>query len=178
MKTNKVSNRTRKPIQEKGDNKANQQDQKAPQGNLQKTNDFEEKREKLQEELQGYYYCQSSKFSSVSRSLIFGILATIWVFVYTDGELSITNHHLLYALISGILYLIIDILHYFLDSVSYHKEQYQLDKYKSIQELDECHEPFMDYVNNRSYFFFITKFVVLCLTSILFITNIVLRLCL
>ena len=178
MRKTKDSNRTRTPKQERWGNKVNQQDLKAPQEILPKANSFEDRREKLQEELQGYYYSQSSKFSSVSRSLIFGILATIWVFIYTDGELSITNQVLLYALITGILYLTIDILHYFLDSISYHKEQYRLDEYKTTEDLNDRHEPFMDGVNKRSYKFFITKFIVLCLTAILFITNIIQRLCL
>ena len=177
MRKPKDSNRTRNPKQERTVSKANQQDLKVPQEPLSKTNSFEDKREKLQEELQGYYYSQSSKFSSVSRSLILGILATIWVFIYTDGKLSITNKVLLYALIAGILYLTIDILHYFLDSISYHREQYRLDEFKTTEDLNERHEPFMDGVNKRSYAFFITKFVVLCLTSILFITNVIQRLC-
>lgn len=177
MRKTKDSNRTRNPKQERAVSKVNQQDLKAPQEPLPKTNSFEDRREKLQEELQGYYYSQSSKFSSVSRNLIFGILATIWVFIYTDGVLSITNQVLLYALIAGILYLSIDILHYFLDSISYHKEQYRLDEYKTIVELNDQHEPFMDRVNKRSFAFFITKFVVLCLTAVLFITNVIQRLC-
>jgi hypothetical protein len=176
MRKNK-DNQTRNPKQERGVSKVNQQDLKDQQEILPETNSFEEKREKLQEELQGYYYSQSSKFSSVSRSLIFGILATIWVFIYTDGNLSITNRVLLYALIVGILYLAIDILHYFLDSISYHKEQYRLDEYKTTEDLDNRHEPFMDGVNKRSYAFFITKFIVLFLTAFLFITNIIQRLC-
>ncbi len=178
MRKTKIINRTHILKQEKVDNKVKIQDQKVPQEALLKPNSFEEKRDKLQEELQGYYYGQSSKFSSVSRSLIFGILATIWVFIYTDGELSITNHVLLYALISGILYLVIDILHYFLDSLSYHKEQYRLDKYSNTEDIDNLHEPFMDSVNKRSFGFFITKFIVLSITSVLFITNIIQRLCL
>lgn len=176
MRKTKDSNRARNPKQERLVSKVNQQDLKAPQEILPRPNNFEDKREKLQEELQGYYYSQSSKFSSVSRNLIFSILATIWVFIYTDGNLSITNQVLLYALITGILYLTIDILHYFLDSISYHKEQYRLDEYKTIEDLNDRHEPFMDGVNKRSYAFFVIKFVVLCLTAILFLTNIIQRL--
>lgn len=177
MRKTKDSNRTRNPKQERTGSKVNQQDLKDPQEPLSRIDSFEDKREKLQEELQGYYYSQSSKFSSVSRSLVFGILATIWVFIYTDGELSITNQVLLYALIAGVLYLTIDILHYFLDSISYHKEQYRLDEYRTIEDLNDRHEPFMDVVNKRSYAFFITKFVILCLTAIFFITNVIQRLC-
>ena len=81
MRKTKIINRTHIPKQEKVDNKVKIQDQKVLQEVLLKPNSFEEKRDKLQEELQGYYYGQSSKFSSVSRSLIFGILATIWVFI-------------------------------------------------------------------------------------------------
>ena len=148
MRVNKDSNRPHKPKPRRVDNKT--KDPKDQQEYLQTPDEI---REQLQGELQNYYYSQSSKCSSVSRKLILGMLATIWIFIYTDGKLTISNHILLYALVFCILYLIIDVLHYFLDSLSYHKEQYKLDEYKTTQAINRNHEPFMNCVNKRSYYF-------------------------
>ena len=59
MRKTKIINRPHIPKQEKVDNKVKIQDQKVLQEVLLKPNSFEEKRDKLQEELQGYYYGQS-----------------------------------------------------------------------------------------------------------------------
>ena len=113
-------------------------------------------------------YQQSSKFSSVSRNLVLGIIGTIWVLTYTDGKLGIPNNWLLCSLIMGLLFLLVDVIHYFWDSVSYQRETYQLDKYKNQLELDKRHEPQMDSINKRSHRFIIAKFCILMLASLSF----------
>lgn len=163
MRINKDNPQRRKPKQKRVDNRI--RDRKDLQEVLQEN----DRKEQLQEELQGYYYSQSSKCSSVSRKLIMGMLAIIWLFIYTDGNIAISNNLLLYTIFLCILYLIIDVLQYFLDSISYHKAQYQLDKYMTIKDINDSHEPFMNHVNKRSYSIFIMKFIVLCLSSLLFI---------
>ena len=132
---------------------------------------FEEKREKLQKETQEYMYSQSSRFSSVSRSLIFGIIGTIWVITYSDGHMRIPNWALLFGLLAGLLFLFSDVIHYYSDSVSYEKEQNQFDDYKTQEDLDNKHEPIMDRINKRSHIFINTKFVILIICSILFIVG-------
>ena len=137
-----------------------------------KNNPFEENRKKLQEETQVFMYNQSSKFSSVSRALILGIIGTIWIITYTDGKLFIPNRFLLISLLSGLLFLIADVFHYFLDSMSYHNESYQLDKYKTQEELDKVHEPRMNHINTRSHIFLIIKFAILLFTATFFFIGI------
>ena len=128
-------------------------------------NNFEERKEKLQEETQQFMYAQSSKFSSVSRSLIFGILGTIWVLTYKEGRMTIPNDFLLSSLMLCLLYLFSDVIHYYTDSRAYKKELYRLDKYKTLEDLENQHEPIMDQINKNSHSFIIFNFCVLIFSS-------------
>lgn len=130
-----------------------------------KKDEFDRRKQELLDETQQYMYQQSSKFSSVSRNLVLGIIGTIWVLTYADGKLSIPNKYLLCSLILGLLFLLVDVIHYFWDAISYQREIYRLDKYKNQLELDKKHEPQMDSINIRSHWFIIAKFCILVLAS-------------
>ena len=130
---------------------------------------LKEKKEKLQKETQDYMYGQSSKFSSVSRHLIFGIIGTIWVITYTDEGMFVPNCYLLFSIIIGLLYLLCDVTHYFWDSLDYENELNQIDIYNSQKQLEVEHEQRMDSINQRSHFYIRLKFVILLFCSVLFI---------
>ena len=132
-------------------------------------NSFSKKKEALQDELQGFMYNQSSKLSSVSRNLIFGILGTIWILTYAEGKLTIPKPQLFYALLISLLFMALDVLHYFMDSISYHRQQYKLDTYKIEEELHYIYERDMDSINKRSHNFILWKTIVLTLASIMFV---------
>ena len=133
---------------------------------------FSKKKEALQGELQGFMYSQSSKLSSVSRNLIFGILGTIWIMTYAEGKLTIPNPQLFYALLFSLLFMAVDVLHYFMDSISYHRQQYKLDTYKTDEELRYIYDRDMDGINKRSHRFILWKTIVLTLASIIFVWGI------
>ena len=134
-----------------------------------KNKTFKENKEKLQIETQKYMYDQSSKFSSVSRHLIFGIIGTIWVITYTDEGIYLPNCYLLFSLLTGLFYLLCDVLHYYWDSKDYENELNQLDNYNNQKQLDEMHEQRMDCINKRSHFFIRLKFAILLVCSVSFI---------
>lgn len=127
---------------------------------------IEKKVEELQTELQQYMYSQSSKFSSVSRNLIFGIMGTIWAFSFAKGE-NLYNPWFLFSLLCCFIYLMLDVCHYFSDTNSYNKEQYVLDKCTTLDDLSK-HEIVMDKINKRSNKFIHGKFWILVTTSISF----------
>lgn len=68
---------------------------------------FKDDWEKRQKETQEYMYSQSSRFSSVSRSLIFGIIGTIWVITYSDGHMRIPNWALLFSLLADFFFYLV-----------------------------------------------------------------------
>ncbi len=54
-------------------------------------NSFEKRKQELQDEIQQFMYAQSSKFSSVARNLILGVIGTVWVLTYAEGTLNFPN---------------------------------------------------------------------------------------
>lgn len=144
--------------------------QKGLQEALQSEKDeFEKRRKELLDETQDFMYHQSSKFSSVSRALVLGIIGTIWVITYTDGNLCIPNKWLFRSLVCGLIFLTVDVIHYYWDSISYYKELYKLDEYTTMAELDKMHEPKMNAINKWSHRFIVIKFWVLIIASSFFL---------
>lgn len=155
--------------QPKDHNKVAPNVQKAPVESLYKNDEFKDKLEKLQDETQGYIYSQSSKFSSIARNLTFGILGTIWVLTYSERKCTIPNNWLLGALIVSLVYLGFDVCHYFFDTKSYHKELKAMDYYRTMSDINEKHEPFMDKISQRSYLFLWAKFIILAFACVSFL---------
>ena len=131
------------------------------------------RRKELQDETHGYMYQQSSKFSSVSRTLVLGILGTIWVITYSEGNLFIPNFWFFSSILLEILFLMVDVIHYYLDSMSYYNESNKLDEYKSMDDLNKNHEPEMDAISKRGHRFIVAKFWILMVAAVLFIIGII-----
>ena len=72
------------------------------------------------------------------------------------------------SLITGLVFLLTDVIHYFWDSMSYHIESYKLDSYQTLLDIDRKHEPKMDEINKRSHCFIVAKFCILMIAAILF----------
>ena len=168
---NKGNNKQEKVVSK--DNRPVQKDHQEAQ--LTKKDKFDERKQRLLDETQQYMYQQSSKFSSASRNLVLGIIGTIWVLTYTDSKLSIPNIWLLCSLVIGLLFLLVDVVHYFWDAISYQSETYKLEKYKDQIELDRKHEPQMDSINKRSHRFIVAKFCILMLASLSFAIGLFLK---
>lgn len=73
------------------------------------------------EECQNYHYNQSSKVSSLSRNIVFGIIGTSWVLIYANGSYKRPCLGIIIALGLSFVYLLLDLTHYFSDSCSYKK---------------------------------------------------------
>lgn len=136
---------------------------------------FEDKLDRLKNETQDYMYKQSSKFSMVSRNLIFGIMGTIWAFTFSDGSIITNNILLMIALFSCLIYLLLDVIHYYTDSNSYNDEQYNLDNITDDEGL-KLHERNMDRINQRSSSFIKCKFTVLIISSLIFLVGLIFHL--
>lgn len=162
----------------KEDNKAvpNSTDQKVRQEALpqrvgNKKIDFERK-EKLENELQGYRYSQSSKFSSVSRTLIFGIIGTVWTIILNSEKDSICHPFLTSSLILSIMYLTCDVHHYFKDCQNYVNRQFELCKASTNADLDN-HDVIMDEISKKSQCYIKWKYWLLWLSVITFLIGMI-----
>lgn len=130
-----------------------------------KNDEFEQNRQFLQEQTQTFMYSQSSKCSSVSRNVVFGIIGTIWIISFQDGQFNITNRFLFSSLMISLLFLLTDVIHYYTDSRCYWREIWRMDNYKTQDDLDNRHEPIMNQININSQLLFIYKFIFLICSS-------------
>ncbi len=128
----------------------------------------EEQIEKLLEECQGFKYTQSSNFSTLSRSIIFGIIGTLWVISYTEKEFTFPNNFALSAMCAAFVYLLVDLIHYFWDSCFYKREYVRFDKEKTSETAVRDHNQRMDRNADNSFNFFRGKCILLLITVLLF----------
>lgn len=121
--------------------------------------------QELLEECQEYHYAQSSKFSQLSRSLVFGILGTIWILSYSEQGFTPNNNWQIWTLIAGFIYLAIDVCHYFCDSCFYRNEYFHFKKERNIS----THDDKMNKRSKISYHAICWKFIILISVCILFL---------
>lgn len=129
---------------------------------------LKDEKDKNESLIQKFMSSQSSNFSSVSRTLMFGIIGTIWVLTYSDGNLEIPNIWLLISLIMSLIYFLADIGHYFLDTMSYQEESKKVWDYSSPKEIEDNVREGLTKINERSVNFIKIKFALLILTAIIF----------
>lgn len=149
----------------------------APQDQHQNTQDLltapnnktlEEQKEERENMVQRFMGDQSGLFSSVSRTLIFGIIGTIWVITYSDNGVNVPNKYLLLSLGMSLVYLLADVSHYYWDTMSYQKESKKIWRYNTSEELDSELRRGLTKINKRSVNFIRIKWWGLILTALLF----------
>lgn len=131
-----------------------------------------ERKSTLENELQGYRYSQSSKFSSVSRTLILGIIGTIWTIILNSEKGSTCHPLLTLALLLSILYLVCDVRHYYKDSKNYFERQFKLSKATTNADLDE-HDIQMDNLSIQSQRYVKMKYWILCISVMSFLVGMI-----
>lgn len=128
--------------------------------------------EKELSECQNYHYSQSSKVSSLSRNIVYGIIGTCWVLIYADNLYHEPCIWIIITLGLGFVYLLLDLAHYFSDSCSYKKEYFELEQKKNT----EVHEEFMNKVAKRSFALLRVKFYFVLVIAVAFVIAIIIQL--
>lgn len=123
--------------------------------------------QRLLDECQEFHYSQSSNFSKLSRTLVFGIIGTIWILSYTEQGFTPNNNWQIWTLVAGFIYLAIDIGHYFSDSCFYRSEYFQFEKEKDVV----SHDNRMSKRSRLSYCAIWGKFIILSIICTLFIVG-------
>lgn len=125
--------------------------------------------QKLLDECQGYQYSQSSKFSTLARSIVLGVIGTIWVISYTHNGFVLATNWLLASLISSFVYLAMDIIHYFSDTCFYRNEYFRFEKERKSNDAITNHDNRMNDRSRKSFCAIVVKFSLLIIVCTLFI---------
>ena len=133
------------------------------------TDNQQDKVQRLLDECQGFHYSQSSKFSSLARSLVLGVIGTIWVISYTHNGFVLATNWLLASLISSFVYLAIDVIHYFSDACFYRKEYFRFKGERNNNDAITNHDNRMDGRSRKSFYAIVIKLIMLMIVCVLFL---------
>lgn len=98
-----------------------------------------------------------------------GIIAIIWVVSYKNGAFELPNTLLVVSLFISFGYLIIDILHYFLDSRFYYNKLISLENnYGQKDYLKVYNQALIDH-SKVSYYWIWVKVIVFAIIALLFV---------
>lgn len=79
-------------------------------------------KQELLEFVQNEYVAQSRTLSNVTRTVAGVLLGTIWAICYKEEEVKIPNIWFAISLILSSAFFVVELLHYFIDSIFYHNK--------------------------------------------------------
>lgn len=130
-------------------------------------------KDQLVEETQHFMYAQSSRCSKNSRIIAYGLFVINVVLIF--GYPTLINFCSYCGLLGIILFLMMDIIHYYRDAGRYYVELYRLDQYPEDKIL-MLHERNMDKINESSHKMFANKHIVLILSTFLSVVGLFINL--
>ena len=129
----------------------------------------EQLRQKSIDEANKYKYSQSSKGSELIRKIVFVIIGSCWVLMFTKGKYQETNIFLKVTIACSFFYLLIDVLHYFWDTCSYYLHAQNMERCSTMDYVKNVYQPADQYISKRSFIFFVSKIIVCFIVSGAFI---------
>lgn len=133
------------------------------------TEDRKEEIKRLLEECNSYHYSQSSKFSSLARTIVLGVISTIWIISYSNNGFLLKNGWLLASLIASFVYLAVDIYHYFSDAWFYRNEYFRFEREQDKDSSVIEHNCRLRERSIKSFHSIIIKFIILFIVCSIFI---------
>ena len=125
-------------------------------------------------------YAQSSKASSLGRTIIYAIIGLIWALSYKpdSGFSAFDNIVLGIAFFLALVYLFVDISHYFADTIGYDRlstrleSPYETDTEEILKEFSEAESLKLE---KRSLLHFKCKFIFMIITVVVFVSGMILE---
>lgn len=132
----------------------------------------QETKDELINEVSDYQYKQSGQVSTLCRYVIYGIVGTVWVLSYVNGNLEKPNILLLLSIIFSFIYLLLDVIHYYMDTFFYYRESHKL---MNDCITEENHAKCMVETSKRSFVLLTHKFILTIIISLLFVGGMILK---
>ena len=109
------------------------------------------------EKVNDYKYKQSGKGSDLIRKIVFAIIGSCWILMFTKGKYQETNIFLKVTIACSFVYLLLDVLHYLLDTCSYHAHAQIMEQCTTSDYYENVYKPDDLKISRRSFGFFISK---------------------
>lgn len=131
--------------------------------------------EKLKE-CQEYHYSQSSNVSKLARTVVYGMIGTLWILIYSNNVYREPCLWVKIALGLCFFYLLLDLGHYFWDACNYRNEYFRLEREQNREGILYRHEEYMNRVSIRSFRLLIVKFISVFVISAVFLIGVLVQL--
>lgn len=84
----------------------------------------------------GFLRSQADSAAKVARTMACAMIGVVWATSFFDGSFHMPTGWLLGSLICGVVFFIIDLLHYLIDSWTYHRQSVKLQEAKENTSFD------------------------------------------
>lgn len=132
----------------------------------------ESDKERLHKFIQQEFIAQSGTLSIVTRTIAGVILGTIWAICYKERVLNIPNDWLKFSIVCAIMFFLVELLHYTVDSYFYHKRSDIIAKEQDKADFAKIHKEVQKH-SKCSFHFLMIKALVTFVLSILFVIGII-----
>ena len=126
----------------------------------------------LLDSIQENYIAQSATLSTVTRTTTMVILGTVWAICYNDQKIEIPNIWLLLSLISSMIFLVVEIFHYLVDSVFYYNKSEKIVKSRGNFDFKKVDSDVKNH-SKYSFCFLISKAIIVLSLCVIFLIGII-----
>ena len=126
----------------------------------------------LLDTIQGNFIAQSGTLSTVTRTTTGVILGTVWVICYKEQKIEIPNIWLLLSFIASMIFLVVELLHYLVDSVFYYNKSEEIVKSKGNINFNKVDGEVKSH-SRCSFSFLISKAIIVLTLCVIFIIGII-----
>lgn len=119
-------------------------------------------------------YEQSSKVSTISRGMVYAIIATIWAISYKEGIFYFPQGWLLATMCLCGLFILMDLIHYYIDTRFHYKQAQNIFRHKNLSKESNW-EDALKYAKNAkvSFNFLRAKFYFAIVILVCFVIGII-----
>lgn len=128
-----------------------------------------EERQKNIDEANKHKYNQSSKGSELIRKIVFAIIGSCWILMFTKGKYQETNIFLKATIAFSFIYLLLDVVHYFWDTCSYYLHAQNMERCETMDYVRNVYKPEDQHISRRSFVFFVLKVIACFVVSCAFV---------
>ena len=125
----------------------------------------------LLDSIQENFIAQSSTLSTITRATTGVILGAILAICYKEQKIEIPNIWLLLSFIASMIFLVVELLHYLVDSIFYHSKSDEIVEGDENTDFDKIYDEVQRH-SKYSFYFLISKAIIVLSLCVIFVIGI------
>lgn len=125
----------------------------------------------LLDSIQENFIAQSSTLSTITRATTGVILGAILAICYKEQKIEIPNIWLLLSFVASMIFLVVELLHYLVDSIFYHSKSDEIVEGDENTDFDKIYDEVQRH-SKYSFCFLISKAIIVLSLCVIFVIGI------